>query len=253
MARVFPRIMLAFALAVVPLTVQTGDPASATSQVTCQGGFRAWDRNITSEARGVSGIFRLPPAGAVSVQQGTNQASAADVYLIQNPNGPDFVQIGWYVGRASQLPFTSTPRVFFGEYYASDPYGEVLQAGANLSWGSYHVFKLLYSTSSLKYYFYVDGVYIGQSILSHMEKGLPGAIGEANHPASAACIQMWGEAHRGSPNPDYKSLIYLKFTPTATCHYFNDNYDAIPPYSAFKFMNTQATAWLVGPCDPTCT
>lgn len=38
---------------------------------------------------------------------------------------------------------------------------------------------------------------------------------------------MWGEAHRASPNPDYKSLTYLLFNPSATWHFFNDNYTAV--------------------------
>lgn len=146
-----PRVTLAFLFFAIPLSVQTVRPATATTQATCsQKSYRAYDDNVTSEGRGVSGIFRIPGY----IEANPQMVSGADVYLIEY-GGSDFVQVGWYVGQASQLPYTATPRVFFGEAFLD---GELLRPGAASAWGSYHVFKLLYSTSSGYWYFYVDGV-----------------------------------------------------------------------------------------------
>jgi len=254
-ARLISRILLAITLVVIPLAAPSG-PATARATLTCRSdfGYRAWDDNRTSEARGVSGIFKLPPQGEINVDEG--MVSGSDVYLTDWFGNGDFVQIGWYVGEAGEdpyaLPYTSSPRVFIGERTFGGPTYERLRAGASLAWGSYHVFKLLYSTSSGYYYFYVDGVYVGQSQFKHVVKGMPGAVGEVQDVTSGNCVRMFGEIHRGSPDPDYKSLIYLTFEPSgAVWHYFNDfrHSNDSNRYRADPFAGEQATAYLWGPLD----
>lgn len=159
----------------------------------------------------------------------------------------DFVQIGWYVGHFGQLPFTLTPRVFFGEYYPGQAGDEYLRPGVVLSWNSYHVFKLFFSTSTGYYNFYVDGDYVGRSLLRHSSKGKPGAVGEVANAVNDYCITMWGEAHRAVE--PYQSLIYLLFNPSATWHFFNDFYAWDAPYVAEAFAGEQATALLLGPAS----
>lgn len=227
-------------------------PATARPTLACSSdfGYRAYDDNRTSEGRGVSGIFKLPPQGAIDVHSG--MVSASYVYLTDWSGNSDFVQIGWYVGKASQLPYAASPRVFLGERHFASPDYEMLRAGASLAWGSYHVFKLIYSTGSGYYYFYVDGAYVGQSLYKHMIKGMPGGIGEVQDATSSNCVRMYGEIHRGSPVPDYKSLTYMTFEPSgAVWHYFNDfrHSNDSNRYRSVSFAGEQATAYLWGPLD----
>lgn len=80
----------------------------------------------------------------------------------------------------------------------------------------------------------------------HMTKGKPSAVGEVGNLNISPCVQMDGVARRAST--PYQSLVYLIFNPTATWHFFNDNWWAPIPskYDSFPYPG-EATALLIGP------
>ncbi len=185
------------------------------AQAACtSGSFRAGDwANAVSNARGVMGVLKLPAAGEVTGVS-SSQASVADVYLI---NLSDFVQVGWYLGTASQLPTTSTPRMFVGEYYPGQYNGELLRAGPGLSWSSYHTFEISFTSTAGQYQFFLDGIYRFSTQRSHFSQGNAAFNGEVD----STCVRMEARAYR-SVTPA-RTLEYLTYGSQGSYwHYFSD-------------------------------
>lgn len=240
--------------------MQFSAPATATTQQTCLADYyETYDVNVTSEARGVSAIVFLP--GGITDSWRSDVFSSAAVHLEAWSDRSNYIELGWYVGSGSvgnPLPHTSTPRVYMAEWDPTQPNDIRVQLGPALGWAEWHVFKFIYSTSSNYYYFYLDGNYIGRTVYdNHFVKGLPkfrAQVDKFPGTYGAKCVDMFGFARRGTESPNYKSLTFLKFNPTATWHYFTDNYwsDDWPRYDAYYFVKPSgqtvpATAVLEGP------
>jgi hypothetical protein len=207
------RVAAASAVLVVAATLAIVTPSAA--QAACStGSFRAGDTaNGVTNAKGVKGVLRTPYSGEVS-GAGAGKPSAADVYLI---SGSDFVQWGWYLGSASQLPNVSTPYVFVGEYYPGQTNNELLRQGQALSWNTYYTFEIDFSSTPGTYYFYLNGAYKFSTTRAHFTQGYAAFNGETNN----TCTSMRARAYRSSsPN---RTLQYLTYgSGGSVWHYFSD-------------------------------
>ncbi len=210
----------------------TAAPASAYSCTTTSGGYRAIDQaNGVSNAQGVRSTVILPPSGAITGLTSSRGPSAADVYL---RNGSDFVQLGWRVGTSTGLPYTTTPRVFFGEYYYGQPNNEVLHDGASLAWGSSHGFEIRFGSTSGSYNFYVDGAYVGTTARSHFSTAVPAFNGEVNF----ACVRMEAKAAQtGAPT---RALQYLTFGSSGSVWSYFSDLRVVQPSGNGMFFSTGA-------------
>ncbi len=128
------------------------------------------------------------------------------------------MQVGWYVGSAGGMPYTSAPRVFWGEYSAGAPNGEVLHAGAVLSLGTWHKFQLSRTGSTLRAYnVFVDGQLIATSTANHFQGGTAAFTGETN----STCDRVSALASQAAA--PYPSLYYQS---NSTWYQFYDSYYA---------------------------
>ena len=174
--------------------------------------YRAGDfaAGVTT-AKGVHGVLRTPYSGEVT-GAGTNRPSAADIYLISNA---DFVQLGWYLGSASQLPTVTTPYVFVGEFVTG---GELLRQGQALSWNTYYTFDIEFSSTPGTYYFYVNGQYKFATTTVHAANWQASFTGEVGY----NCTTMRGRAY-ASASP-LRTLKYLTSGGGGSVwHYFVDS------------------------------
>ena len=117
-------LVLALALVAGPGMATAADASS------CVGGsYRGADFAAgVSSTKGVKGVIQVPRQGEIF---GLNYGpSAGDVYLAR---GSDFVQVGWLLGTASQLPYSNSPRMFIGEYYPGQTNNEYLRSGPALA------------------------------------------------------------------------------------------------------------------------
>jgi hypothetical protein len=215
------RILVIFALLAL-LNVPT---ASYASSAACTvGNYRAADfSDFITVAKGMQGVLRTPVQGEIT-GLATGRASAADVYII---NGADYIQVGWYMGNASQLPYSSVPRFFVGEYYPGQQNNEVLRAGPTLSWGTYYSFSLDFTSPAGHYNFYLQGQFRYQTLRAHFTSGYPAFNGETTH----SCVRMEARAHHyAAPQ---RTLQYLTYDSRgAVWHWFSDSYT----YSSGYYM-----------------
>jgi hypothetical protein len=201
--------------AVLLTTIAVAAAAPSPALAACSSGvFRAGDTaNGVSNAKGVRGVLRTPYSGEVA-GFGAGKPSAADVAII---NGSDFVQWGWYLGSASQLPNVSTPYVFVGEYYPGQTNNELLRQGQALSWNTYYTFEVDFSSTPGTYYFYLNGQYKFSTTRTHFTQGVATFNGETDN----TCTSMRARAYASAP-PN-RTLQYLTFgSGGSVWHYFSD-------------------------------
>ena len=184
------------------LVVVRAAPAYACSDGMYRAGQWAEDYN----SHGVRSYVQLPP-DASHVQgfgTGNYMQSVGDVY-VYNSDSPvgqlGFVQLGWYVGHAAQLPYVSTPHVFVGENHTGSPGGEVLRTYQQLSWGSTHAFKITHAAGDY-YSFYVDDAALDATLYSHPDIDDAAFTGEVDNNG----VSMWANA--AALDPPYNTLQY---------------------------------------------
>jgi hypothetical protein len=145
----------------------------------------------------------------------------------------EFVQYGWYEGAATGLPYSSVPRVFFGE---SNPAGgERLTPGPVLAAGSTHNFRILW-TSSGGYHMFLDGAYTVSNALGKTARlNLPFVDGETD----VLCTEMDAVAHR-NPYPPNPTLYWATGTiASPTWKVFTtDTYSRSADAAAHTFAST---------------
>jgi hypothetical protein len=217
-----------FAVAAVP----GGAQASAASCLVQ--GERAGDDSGSTSAVAVTGVLATPFSGEIT---GSDISSAADIYI---GSEGDYVQVGWYLGSASQLAYVTTPHMFWGEYNpASLMYGEVLTEGPALSWGTYYSFEIAPAGNLVgKYDFFLQGMERGSTAISHFSEGLAAFNGETND----SCTIMRARAfHAASP---FSTLEY-KTSKTGSWLYFNDSRWASAGYTSIS-GGGQGTDWAYG-------
>jgi len=181
-----------FAVVLLPLTL----PASPAAAFPCTNyNYRAGTRalNVTV-ATGVSGVIKTPLSTDV-YNYGTNEPSTADIYMWKQGSA-SFVQVGWYLGSAENLPTATQPRLFWGEYNPSDTNGETLHAGTTLSWGTYYSFAITNPLDGTnRFNIWLQGNIIARSALGH-DLNAPGFNGEVDY----QCTTMFALAsHAQSP------------------------------------------------------
>lgn len=155
------------------------------------GQWRAWDdAGGVISAEGVKGRIKTPRADQVWGYSSI-RPSAADVYMSK---AGDFVQLGWYVGQATGLPYAGVPRVFYGE---ATPGGEDLSAGPVLGWDQHHMFAITPEggVADGDYEFRVDGDPVGTTGEDHVAHARAGFVGEIND----KCTRMYGLAALDGP------------------------------------------------------
>jgi len=209
---------VAFLVSVVLLSTLV--PAVPSNAATCgptPTNPRSYDKAYgVLNARGVTSKVTTPPSGEIT-GSGVNKPSAGDVFLYYSW---DFVQVGWYVGSAGDLPYSPTPRVFVGEAISSTG-SEVLRAGPSLNWNTNYKFTIQRSSSSGAYEFLLDGVHLFDSLYLHMTQGRPGSVGEIAYP----CTRMY---HRAvTPAPAAPTLYFT--TNGTTWNDFTDAYSVLDP------------------------
>lgn len=145
-------------------------------------------------------------AGTVYVPQYTSAnlygqyTTAGNLAMLIEDSAGHFFQIGWYVGSATGLPYTSTPRYFAGE---GTYHGETLyQTSRSVSGGTWHAFRLVQDENPLSASFrhyrgYVDGVLVWTSAMSTTIEGTPRFLGETNFD----CADMYAHASTSSGGP----------------------------------------------------
>lgn len=157
----------------------------------------------------------MPDSGEITGIS-TSQPSAGDIFLTNA--GLDFVQVGWYLGSASGLPYTTTPRYFSGEY---DPTtgGEVLLVGPTISFSTYHTFVIKSNGGAGDYAFYMDSVLRNVTTRNHAYLGHAAFNGEVDN----TCVRMGARSYR--PSPPLATLQYMTTSSGVTTqHYFTDHY-----------------------------
>ncbi|WP_256794776.1 hypothetical protein [Terrabacter sp. Ter38] len=152
--------------------------------------YRAGTRALNiSVATGVASTIRTPNPTDV-YNYDADRPIAADTYMFNQSGGGAFVQAGWYLGRASNLPTTTQPRVFWGE---NTPTGETLHAGAVLSWDTVYSFMITNPLDgSNRFNVWFQGDIIGQSEYGH-SLNAPAFNGEVDY----KCTRMHGLAAHG--------------------------------------------------------
>ncbi len=160
-----------------------------------------------TNAFGVRSVIETPGPSQV-YGYGSGKVTAADIYLSY---GGAFVQVGWYLGEATGLPLTYTPRLFWGE---NVPGGETLHAGANLSLGTIYAFAILPSATNGFYRVLLQDNIVGTSQYAHDVRS-PGFNGEVDY----ACTRMDAQAAHGS-GPE-RTLQY--YSRTSSQFFYFDN------------------------------
>jgi hypothetical protein len=143
---------------------------------------------------------------AYSLRNISIAASISDIYIIDQAG--DFFQFGWYEGSATGLPYTSTPRVFIGEFHAGSTNNEVLARNENAGDPSNYE----------RYFAYVDGALVKESLYSH-DTGRIGSTGEVDF----NCIGMLNDwAQTSTP---YPTLQYHRIS-TGSWYAWAQQYDS---------------------------
>lgn len=176
--------------------------ASATCEQTGQRGISSSGislKNAQNDVNGVTGHMYVP-ATTDRLQRG--RFSAADIFVRA---GVDFVQLGWLRGAASQLPYSTTARAFFGEFEKNSLNDEFLKSyPISIGW---HLFELRRVESTSDAYYghwrgYIDGRYVFVTRGPH-PRGTPAINGETSH----TCVEMEGTSHNPAGAP-YADLAY---------------------------------------------
>lgn len=196
--------------AVVLLTAATSVMVSVLPVSTAQasiypcsaGFFRTYDYTNHVSAIGVTGQLQTPGSTLPGIASGP---SAADLSVINYSTG-EFLQYGWYEGAADGLPYSTVPRVFFGESTVTNASGEVLIPGPTLLPGSSHQFQIL-KTVTGGYHMYLDGAYALSNTFVKGPLPTPQMTGETN----VLCTEMRAVAHR-YPSPPNPTLYYASGT-----------------------------------------
>lgn len=174
--------------------------------------YRAGDASGVQNKVSVYGVIQTPYSGDIT-GYGSDKPSASDVYLITSSGG--FVQIGWYVGSSSGLPYASSPRIFYGENVPGTR-SELLQAGPGIGWNSADSYSV-YSQGDYSYRFYVNGTYVGSTSYQHARQGEPVFNSEVEYLGTIM------DSTAQSTSSPYKTLQY-ESTYGGSFAYFNDNY-----------------------------
>lgn len=192
----------------VPPTVATATPCTS-------GFFRTYDYTNHVSAIGINSQITTPRSTDVW-GYGVGMPATGDIGLVNYSSG-EFVQYGWYVGSATGLPYTSTPRVFFGESVSGG--GEVLTAGPNLFWRTSYTFRILKTTAG-GYRMSLGGVYQLSNSYTHGSLPTPQMTGETDF----LCTRMDALAIR-DPTPPVTTLYYATGSPASpTWNVFVDTY-----------------------------
>lgn len=157
-------------------------------------------RSTNTNVNGVAGTFYVPAYTDANLYG--QQASAADIALIIEDSVTHFFQIGWYVGIATGLPYTSTPRFFAGEGIGATGQETLTFISTPVPGGSWHSFKLVQDEATTsptfrKYVGYIDGVRVWTSTMITTIEGTPRALGETNWD----CADMYAHASTPSGGP----------------------------------------------------
>ncbi|WP_328992369.1 hypothetical protein OG394_38970 [Kribbella sp. NBC_01245] len=160
---------------------------------------------------------------------GTNRPSAADIYIIQ---GADYVQWGWYLGSASQLPTVSTPHVFVGEYRPGYTNDELLRQGPALAWDTFYLFRIEFTGEDglpgQHYRFYFNNTYRFTTTAAHSSWGTAAFNGEV----ASTCTLMRARAYRSTAPT--RVLMYLTYgSGGSVWHFFSDDYFNDPGFFSY--------------------
>jgi len=224
------RAATAISVVGIGLVAATSTPAYANCS---NGSFRAGDdSNGISNAYNIQSQMETPYSGEITGIS-SSRPSGADIYLI---NGSDFVQFGWYLGAASQLPYTTTPRMFIGEYYPGQTNNELLRAGPTLSWSTYYRFEIVRASNN-NYTVYFQGVSQFTTKRTHFSSGGPGFNGEVDY----NCTVMAARAYKNASPP--RSLQYQNSS-TGWKYFADSRYASSGFYSLSA--GDQATDWAYG-------
>lgn len=161
-------------------------------------------------------------------------------------SGKEFVQMGWYVGNASQLPYTTTPRVWVGESDSIRPPNyEYLRAFMSVSPSSYHRYRIQWDGQPGEYQFYLDGVLIATTLTKHVV-GLTweGAFNGETHVCGGPMNAI--ASYNG---PTLQTGVNTAGGP-GTYKFFHDDYfvrqASGDTYSSFPYNDTYHTDWARG-------
>lgn len=219
-----PRV-LGVPLLVLGLVTVPSSPAVAACSL---GTYRAGVQSVTTSATGVQGEIQIPTASEVAGFSSTSgHQSVGDVFLDRSDQGNGFVQAGWYVGAAAQLPYTSTPKIFIGEYHAGATNDEVLRTYSTVAFGSAHSVRIeAYSYNYNTYYnVFVSGNLIDNTIYPHNNVDSAAFTGETDYNG----VAMWAESEESSA--PYETLRYL-YAGT-TWKYFSDSASYYSNYAQY--------------------
>lgn len=200
------RKMWAARMLIATSLVSFAGPASASSHATCPELLaRGSDFSSTSTVSGVRGILQTPNKGEVT-GLASNRQSAGDVYMFDTAGSPAFVQVGWYLGGAAQLPYVTQPTMFFGEYHKGDVNNEKLRTfpGQKLDFGTYYAFKILEEGYSGKYDFYISNHKVGTSLYAQFDHSGEAAF---NGETDWTCTVMEARAYADGPPASTLSWI----------------------------------------------
>lgn len=165
-------------------------------------------------ATGVTATIRTPSPGDVT-NYDLNKYVIADIYMFNTNGNGAFVQLGWYLGNASQLPPTNQPRLFWGENSPDPTFGENLHAGPLLTWGAVYSYMITNPLDgSNKFNIWLQGSLIAQTDYGH-QLNTVGFTGETRY----KCSRMEGKAsHAVAPlrTLQYRYGSWYYFTGTRT-------------------------------------
>ncbi|TWP32308.1 hypothetical protein [Leekyejoonella antrihumi] len=137
----------------------------------------------------------------MSIHSGYYPFSAGDVYMETPGGGEGYVQAGWYLGKASQETYVTTPHFFWGENAPSNYQNdEWLRTGPQLSWDTLYTVTI-WKNADDTWNVSLQGILQGTSAFAH-DLGTPGFNGETPF----QCITMDALAQHGSA--PYASLQY---------------------------------------------
>lgn len=178
-------------------------------------GPRAIDFSDLNNENQVYGAIETPNNGEVEPFYG----SAGDIYLTSGPH--EFLQMGWYVGESSQLPYTATPRVFVGEYDANVSALEYLrQVAGPLAPGRFHNYRIQWDAVPGQYQFYFDGTRVATTLISHaVGLNWEGAFNGETH----VCGAPMDAIASSNGGPTLQTGVNTMGGP-GTYRYFNDDY-----------------------------
>lgn len=134
------------------------------------GAYRAGDDSSHTNSTGVRGRLQIPSAAQVAGFGTTNGYQSVGDVFIYDHGASGFVQAGWYVGHADQLPYASKPTIFVGENHTGDLNNELLHVGfGSFNWSTNHYFKILKDSTPYGVYadIYVDGSYLTSTTYTH--------------------------------------------------------------------------------------